>query len=202
MKNRACSGKCIPSKIRYFLAGIALLAVISGSSGASRTISNTQNAPALDQEERTFLTLINNFRAQHGAGPLRVAASIKNSSRWMAHDMAMRNYMSHRDSLGRDPGTRMAAFGYSYLPTGENIAAGYVDAKSVFNGWATACDPDASGRCTYAHRNNMLDARFTEIGISRDYNRGSRYGWFWATDFGGRIDLAMTSAGSHMLRKR
>ena len=47
--------------------------------------------------------------------------------------MASKNYFSHTDSLGRDPFTRMNAFGYSASAMGENIAAvddgdGHLDA--------------------------------------------------------------------------
>ncbi|HJT88117.1 MAG TPA: PA14 domain-containing protein [Bryobacteraceae bacterium] len=153
-------------------------------------------AQSLDSEESAFLTLINNFRAQNGAGPLQVSAALENSSTWMSNDMATKNYFSHTDSLGRDPGTRMAAFGYPYYPWGENIAAGNSDAQSTFNQLATACDPDASGNCTYAHRQNMLNASFVVIGIGRAYSGTSTYGWYWTTDFGGVVDQTITTAPS------
>ncbi|HVW85910.1 MAG TPA: CAP domain-containing protein, partial [Bryobacteraceae bacterium] len=140
---------------------------------------------ALDSEESAFLTLINNYRAQNGAGPLKVSPTLENSSTWMSNDMASKNYVSHTDSLGRDPGSRLAAFGYTYSPWGENIAAGYSDAQSVLSQWMNACDPDASGTCTYAHRKNMLNPSFAAIGIGRAYGAGSSYGWYWTTDFGG-----------------
>jgi len=102
--------------------------------------------------------------------------------------MASKNYFSHTDSLGRDPFTRMAAFGYPYGPAGENIAAGRADAQTMLNLWQTACDPDASGQCTYQHRNNMLNPSFVVIGIGRAFNIASTYLWYWTTDFGGFLD--------------
>src|ERR1051326_4072705 len=115
---------------------------------ASRSFSGAQT---LDSEQSAFLTLINNYRAQHGAGPLEVSVALQNSSSWMSNDMASKNYFSHTDSLGRDPFTRMAVFGYPYAPAGENIAAGNSSAQSTFVQWQTACDPDGSGNCTFAH---------------------------------------------------
>jgi len=106
--------------------------------------------------------------------------------------MATRNYFSHTDSLGRDPFTRMAAFGYSYYPEGENIAAGNSDAQSTFSQLQNACDPDASGNCTYAHRQNMLNASYAAIGIGRVYSAGSSYGWYWTTDFGAVVDQPLS----------
>src|SRR5581483_4875232 len=128
----------------------------------------------------------------NGAGPLQVSVTLQNSSQWMSNDMATHNYASHTDSLGRDPGTRLAAFGYSHVPWGENIAGGFGDAQNALNQWANACDPDASGNCTYAHRKNMLNPSFVAIGIGRVYNGSSSYGWYWTTDFGGFLDQAIS----------
>jgi uncharacterized protein YkwD/chitodextrinase len=149
--------------------------------------------PTLDSEEWGFLTLINNFRAQNGVGPLQVSLTLETASKWMSTDMATNNYFSHTDSLGRSTGARLAAFGYSYTPWGENLAAGYSDAQTTFNQFATACDPDASGNCTYGHRQNMLGAGYNAIGIARA--SGGSYGWYWTTDFGGYLDQGVLPTG-------
>jgi len=167
---------------------------------ASRPIFAQANCPGVscvpDSQGWAFLTLINNYRAQNGAGPLQVSATLENSSQWMSNDMATKNYFSHTDSLGRDPFTRMAAFGYSYEPAGENIAAGYSDAESAFTAWQNACDPDGSGNCTYAHRANMLDPSYAVIGIGRAFGSSSTYGWYWTTDFGAVVDKTITPSSS------
>ena len=153
----------------------------------------TAAPPTLDSEQWAFLSLINNFRAQNGAGPLQVSVLLQTSSQWMSNDLATQNpFFSHTDSLGRSPGARLAAFGYNHLPWGENIAAGYSDAQNTFNQWLTACDADASGQCTYAHRQNMLYGGFVAIGIGRAFSSSSPYGWYWTTDFGGFLDQAIT----------
>jgi uncharacterized protein YkwD len=149
-----------------------------------------------DSEEWAFLTLINSFRAQNGLSALQVSSGLSSSSHWMSGDMAAKNYFSHIDSLGRDPYSRMAAFGYSTNWWGENIAAGYSDAQNTFNQWLTACDPDGSGNCTYAHRNNMLSANFKVIGIGRAYNASSLYRWYWTTDFGSTVDQIISPGGT------
>ena len=150
----------------------------------------------LDAEQSSFLTLINQYRAQNGLGALQVSLALQQSSQWMSADMAAKNYFSHTDSLGRDPFKRMAAFGYSYTPAGENIAAGYSDAQNTFNQWKTACDPDATGACTYAHNKNMLNASYKVIGIGRAYGASSTYHWYWTTDFGGYVDQTLSSTSS------
>jgi len=158
---------------------VVFVAIVASTVGYAQT---------LDSEQLAFLTLVNNYRAQSGAGPLQVSVALENSSSWMSADMASKNYFSHTDSLGRDPFTRMKAFGYSYLPAGENLAAGYSDAQNTFNLWVNACDPNASGACTYAHRQNMLNRSYVVIGIGRAYNSASAYRWYWTTDFGGYLD--------------
>jgi len=143
--------------------------------------------PTLDSEEWNFLTLINNYRASNGLGPLQVDVDLENAAQWMSGDMAAKNYFSHTDSLGRSPGARLAAFGYTSSAWGEDLAAGYSDAQDTFNQWETACDPDATGACTYAHREIMLGA-YAAIGIARAYNANSQYGWYWTADYGASID--------------
>jgi uncharacterized protein YkwD len=146
----------------------------------------------MDTEESAFLTLINNYRAQHGASPLEVSAALENSAHWMSNDMAAKDYTRHTDSLGRDVRTRLKAFHYGYSPGAENIAGGTADAENTLRRWETACDPDASGACTYAHRINILNASFKVIGIGRAYSATSTYGWYWTTDFGGVTDQTIS----------
>ena len=130
-------------KSLFFCFTVAFLWLAAPSANAQTT---------LDAEQSSFLTLINQYRAQNGLGALQVSLALQQSSQWMSADMAAKNYFSHTDSLGRNPFTRMAAFGYSYTPAGENIAAGYSDAQNTLTQWKTACDPDATGACTYAVR--------------------------------------------------
>ncbi len=148
------------------------------------TTPNPITVSALGSEQKAFLTLINDYRAQNGAGPLAISVTLQGAAQWMSNDMATQNTRSHTDSLGRSPAVRLAAFGYTYTPWGENIAGGFPTAQAVFTGWQNNCDPAADGTCTYAHRRNMLNPDFHAIGI------GSVDG-FWTTDFGGFVDVVM-----------
>ncbi len=177
-------------KLRQFLTCSALLILV----GLTATLGYAQSIPTLSSQQLAFLTLINNYRAQNGAGPLQVSIALQNSSEWMSNDMATKNYFAHTDSLGRDPFTRMAAFGYPYEPAGENIAAGYPDAQNTFNLWQSACDPDGSGNCTYAHRQNMLNPSYVVMGIGYAYASNSIYHYYWTTDFGGFLDQTINTS--------
>ena len=149
---------------------LALVAVAGMPKGAGAD-------PALDGEEQAFLTLINNYRTQNGLGTLSLNTELTNASDWMSNDMAVNNYFSHTDSLGRDPFQRMAAFGYNYNTwKGENLAAGVDTAQAAFNLWKNSP----------GHNANMLNANFKVIGIARVYGAGTTYGWYWTNDFGGQ----------------
>lgn len=135
-----------------------------------------------------LLTLINNYRAQNGAGALQISPTLTAAAEWMSNDMATKNYLSHTDSLGRSPFDRMDCYGYpSQTYRGENIGAGPNNAQDMFNQWQTACD-SVNGTCSYAHRANMLNPNYAVIGISVSYNPNSLYQYYWVTDFGGIID--------------
>jgi uncharacterized protein YkwD len=163
---------------------------------ASTALTGAAQTPTLTSEQWSFLTLINNYRSQNGAGPLQVSVTLQDSSQWMSTDMATKNYFGHTDSLGRDPFTRIASFGYPSSTEGENIAAGYSYAQNTFNQWQTACDADSTGACTYAHRQNMLNPAYKVLGIGRAYNASSTYQWYWTTDLGSYVDQIVTPPSS------
>ena len=162
------------------------------TSAPTPTPTPTPTPPVLTTDEAAFLTLINNYRAQNGAGQLQVSLALENAARWMGSDMAAHNLTGHTDSLGRNTAARLAAFNYPYTPWGENTAGGMSDAQGVFSGWLNACDPDATGACTYAHRQNMQNGSFNVIGVARIYDPNSAYRWYWVTDFGGVVDQTIS----------
>ncbi len=135
------------------------------------------NAKTRDREIQRFLVRLNRYRARKGLRPLKIDKKLQRAAQWMSDDMAARNYLSHRDSKGRDPFRRMAAFGYGYnTDKAENVAAGQKTADEVLESWQSS----------KGHNRNMLDPHFTVIGIGFSYGKKSRYGWYWATSFGGR----------------
>src|SRR5690242_10205609 len=71
----------------------------SGPASANRQapLPSAAAVPTLDDQEWAFVTLLNQYRAQKGAGPLEVSVALENSSRWMSQDMASKNYFSHTD---------------------------------------------------------------------------------------------------------
>ncbi|MGZ0148505.1 CAP domain-containing protein [Kribbella sp. WER1] len=142
--------------------------------------SDTPEPPAggggTNAQERQVLDYTNQIRQQQGCGPLKLDSSLVEAAGKHASDMVRRHYMDHTNPDGQDPGDRMRAAGYRGSTWGENIAAGYDTAQKVVAAWMQSD----------GHRKNILNCRFTTIGIGydpgqvrSDYGPGS-----WVQDFG------------------
>jgi uncharacterized protein YkwD len=127
-------------------------------------------------QERQVLDYTNQIRQQQGCGPLRLDSALVEAAGKHASDMVRRHYMDHTNPDGQDPGDRMAAAGYRGSSWGENIAAGYDTAQKVVAAWMQSD----------GHRKNILNCRFTTIGIGYDPGQvKSNYGpGSWVQDFG------------------
>ena len=160
-------------RIARFFAVIPLLAALAL---AALVAVDARPAKALDSEEQTFLSIINNYRSTQGLGTLALDPQLNGVALWMANDMASNDYFSHTDSLGRDPFVRMDQLGYAYNTwRGENLVAGTEGAQAAFEMWTGSP----------GHNVNMLGEHYTVIGIARAFDPGSTFGWYWATEFGG-----------------
>jgi uncharacterized protein YkwD len=165
--------------LRNLLGAIfALTMLIFAAQGGATPADALTNCNVTDatfnDSEKAFLDIINQYRTSNGLQPLTVSVNLNRSASWMAQDLATKNYFAHRDSLGRESQTRIAECG-STLSSGENLAAGTrIDsAQSAFGLW----------RSSGGHNRNMLFADYTQIGIARAHNPGSRYTWYWVTTF-------------------
>ena len=145
-----------------------------------------------DSAELQVLSLVNGYRAQNGLTPLLLSDALSVAADRHSHDMGRYGFFAHTTvrsdwfSAGASPWTRMAASGYDYKTTeGENIAAGYADAATVFAGW----------RASPGHNANILGRDFLVIGIGHEFVAGSPYSSYWTTDFGGVVDPTAHRAG-------
>ncbi len=179
------------------VAALALLVL-----AAVRFANPTPSAadPSLDSRETQFLGLLNNYRESQGLNDLVPQDDLNEAADWYATDMATKNYYggptpngnfcaqfneyAHCDSLGRMPGARLTAFGYPPSTAGENIAAGFGDAQSVFDAW----------KASPGHNANMLGSGYAAIGIGWACNSQADYGCYWVTDFGSYAGPASSNA--------
>jgi uncharacterized protein YkwD len=160
--------------------GAFMTVVGCGNSGSSSLLASQglgagieAEALTLTCEEAIFFQLINLYRQNAGLAPLQISSGATAAARWHASDMGEKGYFSHTDSLGRDPYSRVAAFGYGGT-IGENAAAGNFSASGTFCQWKNSP----------GHNANMLRAEFRVIGIGSQTVSGSQYGTYWSTPFG------------------
>ena len=127
------------------------------------------------KEERTLL-LHNRKRRSRGLRPLCLHPKLTKAARAHSADMIRDDYFGH-GSVER----RLKRYGYHWRLCAENIAGGagrYASPESTFRRWMK------SG----AHRSNILDTRFREIGIGTATGRykGQKGYTMYTVDFGTR----------------
>lgn len=146
--------------------------VFSGSWETASALTNcSTNTAGLDASEQQLFTLINSFRTSNGVAALKLSPSLSQAAAWMSEDQSSHGSFSHTDSLGRSPFTRVQNCGYGSSGAGENLAL-TSSAQSAFNLWQNS---------TAGHRENMLNSRWTVMGIGHAGN-------IWTADFGSLDD--------------
>jgi uncharacterized protein YkwD len=96
----------------------------------------------------------------HNLNALSINGALGYTARMHLRDMACNNLFSHRGSDGRRVVEQVGDMGSTYAgrPVADNIwAQTDLDAEGAFRGWM---------RSTYGHRENILDARWNELGVS------------------------------------
>lgn len=90
----------------------------------------------------------------------------------------------------RPNGTKcFTAYPSGYMAEGENIAAGYMSAAKVFNGWKEE-NESYGGQ---GHRRNMLSSNFKAVGIGHVVYQGCHY---WVQEFGDKVMDGTASAAN------
>jgi uncharacterized protein YkwD len=141
---------------------------------------------------RQILDLVNRARvsgrrcgstAFKPAAPLSINTMLSSAAYAHSQEMATYGVFDHRGHDGSTPVTRVEQAGYGgYLIVGENIAAGAMTAAEVTQGWLDSP----------AHCENIMDPRFSEIGIGFAVNPSSSELVYWTQEFAapGRSHLA------------
>ena len=123
-----------------------------------------------------ILELINGKRTAQGLAALTWSPDLAAAAQAHADDCGQRSRGSHVGSDGAKLTARLTRIGYAARTSSENWA----NAQSVGNAFAMWWN-EPKGRDP--HRRNILNPRFTEIGIG--VARGS-WGYYFIADFGGR----------------
>lgn len=136
--------------------------------------------------ECEFLGLINAYRKENGLGNLTISITLGAAAEHHSQDMADNDYFDHTLLGDVTWQQNVASHGY---PTdtyrAENIAAGYPSASDTFNQW----------RKSPGHNANMLNGKFTAIGVGRAFNESAKWDYYWTNTFGSRVDVPYSCGG-------
>ena len=113
------------------------------------------------------------MRAIHGKTALKYCPTASSAAYKHSLDMATRGYVDHYNPEGEDPGQRLKNEGLTLLGYGENIAAGYLDAYEIANGWYNSA----------GHRANLLNSNHEYLGIGIARLEGSPYRYYGTQNF-------------------
>ena len=105
--------------------------------------------------EQEVLELTNAERTKAGLSPLSLDTELSKVARIKSQDMKDQNYFSHTSPTYGSPFDMMTTFGISYRSAAENIAQGQTTPAAVVQAWMNS----------QGHRENILNASYTHIGI-------------------------------------
>ena len=162
------------------LAGASLVgasALVPGKAQAAGTVNVgtcSGGKISLKTAEKRMLDLHNQKRKSQGLRRLCVHPALQRAARGHSQDMIRRDYFGHGNV-----GKRLKRYGYNWSRCGENIAPdpGSPSPGATFDTWMHS----------QAHRSNILNGRFDEVGIG--LATGSHNGkkkTMWTSDFGSR----------------
>ena len=156
--------------MKKFLSSVAIIFLVA--------IINFVNVSAaqLNQKVDTrdfpleVLRLVNKERAKVGANPLTFAKDLAASAYVRAVELPTK--FSHTRPNGTKCFTAMPQRGHIL---GENLAGGHTSPKQVVQAWMDS----------KTHRENILNPKFTELGVVYYYQANSKYKHYWVQHFRG-----------------
>lgn len=101
------------------------------------------------------IRLTNEKRAQNGLAPLEHNPTLSVAAQAKGTDMINKDYWAHVAPDGTQPWKFFMDFGYRYRFAGENLARDFSSASSAVDAWMASP----------SHKENMLSAKYKEIGI-------------------------------------
>lgn len=129
-----------------------------------------------DDSERLVdqvLQLVNLERSDADLPPVVVNPSLQKIADEYACRMIVEDFFGHTDpESGHGPGDRAVLSKYAFYAIGENLAAGQETPTEVMRVWMESP----------AHREIILDEKWTEVGIS--VRGGGKYSIYWVQEFG------------------
>lgn len=104
----------------------------------------------------TLVDLANNDRKEESLGNLKINPILVEAAQAKADDMAEKGYFAHNSPEGLTSWHWFSEAGYSFSYAGENLAVNFSDSVDVEEAWMDSP----------THRANIMNGKFTEIGIA------------------------------------
>lgn len=123
------------------------------SSSQTRLLGSPQVAAVVSS---VLIELANGDRAANSLETLKLNPVLVAAAQAKANDMATYGYFAHVSPQGVEPWHWFKEAGYTFRYAGENLAIDFSDSGDVERAWMNSPK----------HRQNILDPRFTEIGIA------------------------------------
>jgi uncharacterized protein YkwD len=106
--------------------------------------------------------------------PLKLSPALGQAALAHSLDMATRGYFDHTAPDGTTPASRATHAGYAWRAVGENSASGVPTPEEAVAGWL-----HSPGHCQ-----NLMDPRFTDMGVSYAVSPQDPSAIFWTQLFG------------------
>lgn len=118
------------------------------------------NADKLNVFQNEIIALVNKERTSRGLKSYTENNKLDNSAKIKAEDMINKNYFEHVSPDGKSVSDLAKQVGYDYLSVGENLAKGnFPSSANLVTAWMNSP----------GHRANILNPKFTEIGVSVEF---------------------------------
>ena len=156
--------------MRKFLTGLIIFWLTVNLSVASAQSARWAKQEDANNFPMEVLRLVNLERARVGALPLKFAKDLASSAYVRAKELPIK--FSHTRPDGSKCFTAMPQIGHML---GENLAGGQSSPQQVVQAWMDS----------KTHRDNMLNKKFTEMGVVYYYQSNSKYKHYWVQHFRG-----------------
>ncbi len=144
----------ILSEVSIGVLLVATVALFLFSGSISLFISKTDQGAAIYSS--LLVDLTNQSRVGQRLSALNKNDTLTRAAQLKADDMAAKSYFSHTSPEGYTPWHWFNEAGYKFNHAGENLAVDFKETKNVEKAWMNSP----------THRENILNEKFTEIGIA------------------------------------
>ena len=119
-------------------------------------INFVHTALSATMKAQEMIDLMNESRIEAGLSPLIINGELSRAAMAKANDMFANQYFDHNSPSGKTPWNFIKSAGYEYQFAGENLAIDFITAKAAHKALMESS----------SHRANILNTRYTEIGVA------------------------------------